>query len=329
MIRKSVLLLLGALFFQSLSAHHSDAVYDREQIVAFEATVVRYVFRNPHVMILVETENERGQTVEWEIETGSTPIMLRSGWTRDMLSPGDTVNIRAHPMRSGQPHAILNTLQTSDGKSWAQVEGEPRETIAADSLAGVWQPEPGSTGAGALAVRTAGALALTPAGEAARNSYNRITDDPSLQCVTRQPPFQIGSSNYLTGIEILDDRVLMRNEFFNSVRTIYTDGRSHPENAEPANLGHSIGWWEDDVFVVDTRNFAGHRFGNHTSGVPSSTQKHLVERISLSDDGTRAIIDYVIEDPEYLAEPLAGRIAMVYSPHLTLYSYDCTLLGDD
>jgi hypothetical protein len=325
MVRRSNFLLFGVLCVQSLYAHHSDAVYDREQIVAFEATVVRYAFRNPHIMIVVETEDERGQTVEWEVETGSTPIMLRSGWTRDLLSPGDTVNIRAHPMRSGQPHAILNTLQTSDGKFWAQVEGEPRETVSADSLAGVWQPEPESGGAGALAVNPSGALALTPAGEAARDSYNRVTDDPSLQCVTRQPPFQIGSSNYLTGMEILDDRVLMRNEFFNAVRTIYTDGRSHPENAAPANLGHSIGWWEDDVFVVDTRNFAGHRFGNHTSGVPSSTQKHLVERISLSDDGMRAIIDYMIEDPEFLTEPLVGQTTLIYSPHLQLYSYECTL----
>ena len=316
MMRTGMLISLCLLWVLAAQAHHSDAVYDRNQIVAFEATVLHYEFRNPHVIIVVETEDRSGEIVEWEIETGSTPIMLRSGWTRDLLAPGDTVGIRAHPMRSGRPEAILNTLQTSDGRSWAQVEGDPRESVAATSLAGVWQPVPGNG--------DPVSLALTPAGQAAQDSYNRVTDDPSLQCVTRQPPYTIGSSNYLTGIEIMDDRVILRNEFFNSVRTIYTDGRSHPNDAQPTNLGYSTGSWEDDVFVVDTRLFAGHRFGNHTSGVPSGTQKHLIERYSLSEDGTRAIIDYVIEDPQFLTEPFVGQTTMIYSPHLQLYAYDCT-----
>ena len=61
--------------------HHSDAVYDRDRVVGFEAEATRYAFRNPHVTIFVEAEEPGGQAVEWEIETGSTPIMQRSGWS--------------------------------------------------------------------------------------------------------------------------------------------------------------------------------------------------------------------------------------------------------
>ena len=85
-------------------------------------TVQRYIFRNPHVTIFVEAEDGTGATTEWEIETGSTPIMQRSGWTRDFLSPGDTVIVRAHPERSGRHSAILNTLETTDGRLWSQIE---------------------------------------------------------------------------------------------------------------------------------------------------------------------------------------------------------------
>ncbi|MCY3730764.1 MAG: DUF6152 family protein, partial [Rhodospirillaceae bacterium] len=102
-------------------AHHSDAGYDRGTIVAFEAQVSRYVFRNPHVTIFVETAGEGGETVEWEIETGSTPIMSRSGWSASLLRPGDTVTVRAHPERSARRRAILNTLQTADGRLWSQI----------------------------------------------------------------------------------------------------------------------------------------------------------------------------------------------------------------
>ena len=68
--------------------HHSDAGYNRDAVIVLEAEVVRYVFRNPHVTIYVEAEDQAGNLVEWEIETGSTPIMQRSGWTRDLLSQG-------------------------------------------------------------------------------------------------------------------------------------------------------------------------------------------------------------------------------------------------
>ena len=57
--------------------------------------------------------------------------------------------------------------------------------------------------------------------------------------------------------------------------------------------------------------------------MPSGEQKRLLERFYLSEDGKRALIDVLLEDPEYLAEPFGGQTTLVYSPHLELYSYDC------
>ena len=94
---KDVVLLLLLVFagvIAPASAHHSDAGYDRDALVAFEGVVNRYVFRNPHIMIYVETEDEQGGIVEWEIETGSVPIMNRSGWTSTLLNEGDVVTIQ-------------------------------------------------------------------------------------------------------------------------------------------------------------------------------------------------------------------------------------------
>ncbi|NIW24926.1 MAG: hypothetical protein GWN29_10360 [Gammaproteobacteria bacterium] len=44
----------------------------------------------------------------------------------------------------------------------------------------------------------------------------------------------------------------------------------------------------------------------------------------MSDDRTRAIVEVVLEDPEYLAEPFTGSMQWTYVPHLQLYRYDCT-----
>jgi hypothetical protein len=49
----------------------------------------------------------------------------------------------------------------------------------------------------------------------------------------------------------------------------------------------------------------------------------VVERFSLSEDGTRAIVDVMVEDPEFLAEPFTGRTEMTYVPQLELHRYNC------
>jgi hypothetical protein len=127
---------------------------------------------------------------------------------------------------------------------------------------------------------------------------------------------------YLTDIDIQQDRVVIRNEFFDNERTIYTDGRGHPENGERTNQGHSIGAWEGIILVVDTTLFEDHP-STSGDGVPGGAQKHVTERFALSEDGTRLVIDVVVEDPEFLAEPFNGSLQWNYTPELQLYRYNC------
>ena len=132
---------------------------------------------------------------------------------------------------------------------------------------------------------------------------------------------------YLHEIELREDAVVIRNERFNAERIIYTDGRGHPENGERTNQGHSIGRWEGDTLVVDTALFADHRApisgqqGNE--GVPAGAAKRAVERYTLSEDGTRLLIDFTVEDPEYLAEPFSGHVEWYYAPHFEMLGFGC------
>ena len=86
--------------------------------------------------------------------------------------------------------------------------------------------------------------------------------------------------------------------------------------------GHSIGWWDEDALVVDTANFTDHR-SPYQMGVPSGAQKHVVERYRLNEEGTRMIVEFTLEDPEYIAEPLTHSRELIYSPQVELSSYDC------
>ena len=215
---------------------------------------------------------------------------------------------------------MMISIEDSNGRIWIQDESETEATEQAESIAGHWRGIVQTTGAFRAALEE---LPLTPAGQAARDSYDFRTECPIPLCLPpSRPRVLLSTPVYLTSIEILDDRVMIRNEFFDNERTIWTDGRDHPEGGERELQGHSIGHFEGTTLVVDTVNFADYRtaFGE---GVPSGAQKHVVERFALSEDRTRLVIDVMVEDPEYLAEPYNGTVEWTYTPQLQLYRYDC------
>jgi len=87
--------------------------------------------------------------------------------------------------------------------------------------------------------------------------------------------------------------------FNNSVRTIFLDGRefSDPDLVVPSYNGESIGHWEGETLVVRTKYF---ETDNHfiDSGIPISDQFELIERITMSDGGSRMNVDYILTDPQ-------------------------------
>ena len=134
---------------------------------------------------------------------------------------------------------------------------------------------------------------------------------------------------YLNEIEVRKDLVIIRSEFLNVDRTVYMDGRPHPKDGARTIQGHSIGRWDGDVLVVDTTLFADHLLGNYVGNggeprvLPSGPGKHLVERYQLSEDRTRLLISSVVEDPDYLAEPLTMSTEWDHASQLRLLRFAC------
>ena len=65
----------------------------------------------------------------------------------------------------------------------------------------------------------------------------------------------------------------------------------------PSYNGESIGRWEGDTLVVDTRNFETHQHYIDRL-VPLSEQFRIVERISSIENGDRLSIEFTMTDPE-------------------------------
>jgi len=313
------------------SAHHSASIFDRQSVVAFQGTVSRFSWTNPHVYIHVETLDDAGEVIEWEIETDATPILTRSGWTPDSLLPGDRVTVRANPDKNVErKHGLLLSVSKSDGatltaRSYFLRAADDTQSLArASDMSGIWE----------LSVLNFepyydawAQVPLTEQALAAQADYDIRVENPSAQCIAPPTPTMLVGP-YLNEIVLGEDVILIRNERFNVERTVYLDGRGHPQNGQRTNHGHSIGSWDGEVLVVDTANFAENRapfFGrpSRAEGVPSGLDKHVVERFELSEDGTYLEIDFVLEDPEYLVEPFSGTIRWYYAPHFEYLGFAC------
>ena len=313
---------VGLLATQPALGHHSPAAFDGDAVVTIEGTVTQFDFRNPHVYFYVESTDEAGSTVEWEVESDWTTELSRIGWTADSLQPGDRIEVIAHPARNPQRHYMnLISLEKEDGTvltSWdLRPDEAPPPVVQAAGIAGTWLPDRDFPRFFGLTARLANEKGL-----AAQESFVE-TENPASECVPHPLPQRLGNP-HVNEIQILDDRVVITAETESEQRIIYMDGRGHPENGELSHHGHSIGWWEGDVLVVETTQFAPHRRGNGFA-IPSSPQKRLTERYHLSESRLRLIVDYVLEDPEYFSEPLINSFEWQYAPHMSLIPFSCDL----
>jgi hypothetical protein len=128
---------------------------------------------------------------------------------------------------------------------------------------------------------------------------------------------------HVNDVELFADRVVITAESESEPRVVYLDGRGHPADGSGASpRGHSVGHWEDDALVIETTQFMPHRRGNG-SAIPSGAQKRLTERYALSEAGSQLTLEYVLEDPEYLAAPVVHATIWRYSPQLDLVPYNC------
>jgi hypothetical protein len=128
------------------------------------------------------------------------------------------------------------------------------------------------------------------------------------------------------GVEFLDLPETGRLYIFDiggphTFRTVYMDGRSHPEDLSPSNYGHSIGWWEGDTLVIDTVGY-NEDFWLDRRGLPHTEALHTTEHFTRTDKNT---IDYkiTIDDPGAYTKPFEGGFNLRYNENQELFEYVC------
>lgn len=105
-------LLLPAIVVQ---AHHSDAMFDRDQVRELSGVVKEFQFTNPHTWVQLDVKDSEGKTVEWSLEWGSPNQLGRQGIRPSTFPAGAEVTVRTNPMRDGTAGGAFIGARFADG----------------------------------------------------------------------------------------------------------------------------------------------------------------------------------------------------------------------
>jgi hypothetical protein len=100
-------------------SHHGASAYDRTNRITLKATVTEFKWTNPHVYILFDAPDQKGNMDHWSCESINPGMLSKQGWSRRTLNAGDKVTIIGFPAKTGSKVMLLEKLILADGKELA------------------------------------------------------------------------------------------------------------------------------------------------------------------------------------------------------------------
>lgn len=155
-------------------------------------------------------------------------------------------------------------------------------------------------------------------------AYQSVFDEaisPKYYCQPSTAP-QIITDPYHMEIVQQPDRVLLRYEKDDVVRTVWLDGR-RPSVHDFSHQGISVGRYEQNALIVETTHFVFDITGlNDLVGFPSSQEKRVMERYWREGDKLLAAV--TVEDPLFLRKPVQYTTEWPRAPKdYKLGRFDC------
>ena len=311
---------LSSGFVAPVSAHHSRAAFQLDVKSEMRAKITRLRWTNPHVFLVGEVINDKGEKEEWTFEGHSVSGLSHMGWTKDTVKEGDELLLVVNKHRDADKHfALMDHVVLPSGRIVYSVgqppvdPNAPKPPIRASTdFSGNWKYVfPGTPEQvrqrillGTPAPAKDGPYTAKAKAQVAAYAEN---DNPTLRCIPATLPYLLMAVYEYKWIRFADRIVIEKEQFNESTRVIHLDGKPRPANFRPNPLGYSVGHFEKDgALVVETSGFSPAPWGNG-SGIDSGSRKKIVERYTLADGGLSLSLSYSHEDPEYFTQTMSGQ----------------------
>ena len=340
-MRWTCALLATAAMPVSLSAHHSLAQWDTNELVELEGVIREIVWRNPHSQMRFEVTNETGAPSNWELESGSITELRLAGASTDLISVGARVMIAGYLSKRGGDVMFARNMLLPDGEEillavgskphWSDVS---RSELLGTRLAGVdggvedvstidlfrvWSTVAEDPEAFPM---VKGQYPLTGEAESIRAQFDASTNPFTAfdGCDPKGMPLIMSSPFPMEFVRANGD-ILLRIEEYDSERVIHMSQNTAASQPEYSLLGYSAGRWEGTALVVETTHIESGWFDG--AGAPQSRNLRLLERFELGEGGQRLDYTLTVTDPETFTEPFNLTRYWVWEPGAILEPWNC------
>lgn len=93
----------------ALLAHHGTSNYSTTaQTITVNATVTEFHWSNPHVYVLFDVTDDKGNVVHWAGEMNSPGVLKAAGWSKSTLNAGDHITVTLRPNKAGTPVGLVS-----------------------------------------------------------------------------------------------------------------------------------------------------------------------------------------------------------------------------
>ena len=130
-------------------------------------------------------------------------------------------------------------------------------------------------------------------------------DDPHVRCLPDNPP-RSWTLPHMTKAVHTPKLLVLLYEVNAMYRQIFIDGRPFPDDPTPAWNGYSVGHWDGDTLVVETRGFRDNLWID-TWGSPMSDAGKMTEKFRRPNFGTLEI-ELTIDDPKVYTRPFTVNL---------------------
>jgi hypothetical protein len=118
---------VGLLNSAALFAHHGAASIATDTEATLKGTVTKWIYANPHLLLMIDVKGENGEVKHWTLESQSPTVMYPSGYRKDSFKPGDVVTVTARPAKNGQTVGSILEATTADGTKLTRYRPETSE----------------------------------------------------------------------------------------------------------------------------------------------------------------------------------------------------------
>jgi hypothetical protein len=107
----------GVALFQAplAQSHHSNVAFEVTKVVTITGVVKEFRWANPHTWLTLTIDDGKGKKVDWSVEGRAPSVLLRAGWTKNSLRPGETVTVDMSPAKDGTNTGLIARVTKADG----------------------------------------------------------------------------------------------------------------------------------------------------------------------------------------------------------------------